>query len=373
VRPHRRSPSYPSFISIRAPTVPAFSDLTTASTLAGVDDSGTLTTQIKLRTSGPSSRAPGRVPSEVSTSHSTNSPPLTDLGGDVVYREFGDRAHEGFQGHYPDVIRWLNVRPRRHDPLEVFRISHTAIIPVSRRVHWIETDARAGLVHARVTTRGRIDIRARWTKEVRVYLNDRLVELDKPVEIWVNGQKAFQGLVPRSIPFALDQARTLADERRIYAGSVRVRVPDSPESRREGEELWKEVSPTHEEGILSFWEMYAMRALEERFPSLGLQGEEATLPVEYPGAPEQVVVRISALEPGSPFRAGGVRAGDLLVEVGGEPFFQGLGGLDGLHDWLLRELRGQEREYSVLVLRDGDLLELSVRLGLGAYQGEVGN
>ena len=298
---------------------------------------------------------------------------LTDLGCDVVYREFGDRAHEGFQGHYPDVIRWLNSRPRRHDPLEVYRIPHTGIIPVSRRVHWIETDARAGLVHARVTTRGRIDIRARWTGEVRVYLNDRLVELDKPVEIWVNGMKTFQGLVPRSIPFALDQARTLADERRIYAGSVRVRVQDSPESRREGKELWEELSPTHEEGILSFWEMYAMRALEERFPSLGLQGEEAALPVGYPGAPEQVVIKVSALEPESPFHAGGVRAGDLLVEVGGEPFFQGLGGLDGLHGWLLRELRGQEKEYSLLVLRDGNLLELSVRLGLGPYQEEEKN
>ena len=145
---------------------------------------------------------------------------LTGFAYDVIYREFPDRAHEGFEDHYADVLRALELRPRVNYPREVLRVPHAAIMPVERRVRWIESDTRQGVVHARITSPTRIDIDTRWTRELTLHLHDRLVDLDKPLEIWVNGVKEFSGSVPRSIATALEEARALDDERRISAARV---------------------------------------------------------------------------------------------------------------------------------------------------------
>ena len=36
---------------------------------------------------------------------------LTGFHYDLTYREFPDRVHEGFEEHYDDVLRWLELRP----------------------------------------------------------------------------------------------------------------------------------------------------------------------------------------------------------------------------------------------------------------------
>ena len=59
---------------------------------------------------------------------------VTSFNYDLTYREFGDRAHEGFQEHYADVLRWLEARPRQVYPREVLRVPNGAIMPISRRV-----------------------------------------------------------------------------------------------------------------------------------------------------------------------------------------------------------------------------------------------
>ena len=155
---------------------------------------------------------------------------LTSFGADLVYREFGDRAHEGFSEHYADVLRWLDSRPRDLAPRDLLRVPHAAIVPVSRRVHWIETATRQALVSARVTSPTEIEIRARWTPEITLFLNDGLVDLDQPLTVRVNGAIVFEGRLERSARTALEGARALGDERRIYTAQITVPVPDTPAS-----------------------------------------------------------------------------------------------------------------------------------------------
>jgi hypothetical protein len=292
---------------------------------------------------------------------------LTGFNYDLTYREFPDRVHEGFEEHYDDVLRWLELRPRNNYPHEVLRVPHTAITPVGRRVRWLETDTRQGLVHGEVTSASRITITALWTREVTLYLHDRLVDLDKPIEVWINGTKAFDGMVPRSIPTALEDIRSLGDERRIYAAKLRVKVPATTEALQPGLKLWSDLQPRHSELTLSFWERFAVGALEERFPSLGINGTEVTMPSNLAAVPTQTAIRVTQVQNEGPFGAAGLRAGDLIVEVAGEPFFRDNGGLAGLRQWLMRELRDESLPFPLLVWRNGQLLTLNAMLKLGPY------
>jgi poly(3-hydroxybutyrate) depolymerase len=297
---------------------------------------------------------------------------LTDLGYDIVYREFSDRAHEGFMEHYPDVLRWLDSRPRRTAPRDLLRVPHSAIVPVARRIHWVEADTRQALVRARVLNSVEIDITARWAGAVTLYLNDHLVDLDRPITVRVNGAVVHEGILERSAALALAEARRLGDERRVYSVRLTVEVPLAPASLARARALSDEVRSTHQEGTLSFWEMYAVRALEERFPSVGFDGDEVALPTGAATAPEQVGIEVTQVEAGGPADRAGIRTGDVVVRWGGEPFFEGRGGVAGLHAWLVRELRTQPRDYEIVVWREGVLRTLAVALRLGPYADGAG-
>jgi len=294
---------------------------------------------------------------------------LTSLNYDVTYREFGDRAHEGFQEHYGDVLRWLDTRARQSYPREVLRVPNAAITPIGRRVHWIEADTRQAFVHGVVAGPSRIDITARWARTLRVYVHDRLVNLDRPFEIRVNGVPAFSGPVSRSASTALRTARARGDERLIDAAEVVVSVPTTPDAIAIAERAFNELTPKHAEGTLSFWEMYATRALEERVPTLGFDGAEEALPAGVKAAAEQVAIRVRQAAPAGPLSAAGLKPGDVLLEIGGEPFFSGRGAVSGLRHWLIRELRSEPAPYTIVVWRDGRRVESTVPLKLGPYAG----
>jgi S1-C subfamily serine protease len=115
--------------------------------------------------------------------------------------------------------------------------------------------------------------------------------------------------------------------------------------------------------------MYAQRALEERFPDVGFGGEEVPLPRRLTGAaPEQVAIRITDVEAGGAASLAGLEPGDVLITVGGEPFFRGRGGVGGLHHWMVRELRATPADYELRVWRDGREATLSATYGLGPYR-----
>jgi hypothetical protein len=185
--------------------------------------------------------------------------------------------------------------------------------------------------------------------------------------VWVNGVKAFDGPVPRSAVTALQNARLRGDERLVDAAMITVEVPSTPAAVAAAERAWNELTPVRQEGTLSFWEMYATRALEERFPAVGFDGVEEPLPAAAKPIPEQVGLRVRQIDPGVAVAGAGLQKGDLLLSVGGEPVFRGRSGVRGLHGWLLRELRNEPAEYPVVVWRNNAAVTLSTRLKLGPY------
>jgi hypothetical protein len=292
---------------------------------------------------------------------------LVGFGYDITYREFGDRAHEGFQEHYDDVLRWLDARPRRSYPREVTRVPHAGIVPVSRRVFWLESDTRQGLLRAVVVPPDRIDVTARWARTITLFLHDQLVDLDRPVTVTVNGTQAFKGLLKRSAATALEEARGLGDERRITAARLKLDVPNSAAANAVAEQLTRELAQKRPEGTLSFWEMYATRALEERMPNVGFDATEIPLPSPVKGTADQVALRVDTVDAGSGVADAGLRPGDVLIEFAGEPFFRGRG-VAHLHRWLIRELRSAPLPFPLTVVRGGKLVTLDAQLQLGPYR-----
>jgi predicted esterase len=317
---------------------------------------------------------------------------LGRLAYDATYREFPDRAHEGFSELYPDVLRWADKRPRNAYPRDVLRLPHAGIMPLSRRVFWVESDTRQGVVRVRVRDGNHIDIESRWARAVTLYLNDRIVDLDRPVQITVNGEQLPPHRPRRSIEYAIEQVRALGDAGRVATDEVTIVIPGGPSAIAAGAALWDSLAPAHAEGQLSFWEFYAVNALEERFPSVGLEGNEVELdaemlvalgrlstaadrsvsvrradaPAERGQDHEIVGVSVTSVDPESPLA--GIAPGDILLEVGGEPFFRGRGGLSGLHRWLARELGGTPKRYPVAVWRNGRGVLETFDLALGDYR-----
>ncbi len=301
---------------------------------------------------------------------------LARFAYDATYREFGDRAHEGFQELYPDVLRWLATRPRDVYPRAVLRVPHCGIMPLSRRVFWVESDTRQSVVQAHIAGDNHVEITARWAGVVTLYLHDRLVDLDRPIALTVNGVSLPPRTAHRSVEFAARQARQLDDTGRAAAAVITVTIPQTRAAAAAGEELWSSLDPQHPEGRLSFWEFYAVNALVERFPAVGLRGREVTHASDLAAAvtaaggslvAESVGIELDAIDIDGPFAGAGMRAGDILLTVGGEPFFRGRGGLENLHHWLARELTGTPRAYDLLVWRDGALYVLEAELALGPY------
>ncbi len=122
------------------------------------------------------------------------------------------------------------------------------------------------------------------------------------------------------------------------------------------------LEPSHPEGILSFWEMYAQRSIENRLPSLGLEGD--IVPGDFGG--ELAALRLDTIEDGSVFGKVGLRKGDLLLEVDGEPFFND-STVSKLRAWLVRELDARPRKLALRVLRRGAELALDVTISLDPF------
>ena len=172
---------------------------------------------------------------------------------------------------------------------------------------------------------------------------------------------------PRSALTALRNARARGDERLIDAAEIAVDVPTTPESAAVARRAFDDLTPTHAEGTLSFWETFATRALEERVPALGLDGVEDAIPAGVKAASEQVALRVRQVATGGPLASADLRPGDLLIEFGGEPFFRGRGAIGALRHWLIRELRNEPAAYTIIARRDGREVKSIVRLKLGPY------
>lgn len=68
----------------------------------------------------------------------------------------------------------------------------------------------------------RIDIDAPKLKRARLHLNDRIVDLDQPVTVTLNGDEIFSGDVERSAAFLLDWFEKHGDAKRLFWNQLEI-------------------------------------------------------------------------------------------------------------------------------------------------------
>ncbi|MBI3270843.1 MAG: hypothetical protein HYZ53_17715 [Planctomycetes bacterium] len=168
---------------------------------------------------------------------------LRDEGYDVTYREFAGRGHEHFADENERVVEWMQARRRNPYPRKVTFVTREEQYS---RSCWVEL---AGLTSLRQTvlsvqgpdgdaieqrtllnTPGRVtgEIRGNEVllsvssnvREVTVQLADRLLDLDQPIVVRLDGAIRWQGKPARSVGHLLETSRQRGERDVLYANRV---------------------------------------------------------------------------------------------------------------------------------------------------------
>jgi len=173
---------------------------------------------------------------------------LTRLGYPVVYREH-DRVHSLAGGHFfpreelPDLVAWFGSRRRDPVPKRVTvvrdathlmafawaRIDATdRIAAFTERLIDRQDEAIVNRVYARldaeVMAPNRIEVRTRLVRRYTVFLNQKLVDLAKPVTIVTDGHVSYEGLVVPTVETLLRDARLRQDRGMLFPAMLTISV-----------------------------------------------------------------------------------------------------------------------------------------------------
>ncbi|OHB72406.1 MAG: hypothetical protein A2W23_03420 [Planctomycetes bacterium RBG_16_43_13] len=140
-----------------------------------------------------------------------------------IYKET-ELGHTWNSAVYPDVMKWFSTRPRDNYVKRV--IGHIGALGSNNRLYWFQVlDGRDTPVEAECDrARNEVNIKCDGLKKFRVYLHDKLLDLDRNIKIIVNGKTAFEGKVTRSPYFTLKHITDTNDTGRVFAQMVEVEV-----------------------------------------------------------------------------------------------------------------------------------------------------
>ncbi|MCP3915799.1 MAG: hypothetical protein GY711_09605 [bacterium] len=183
-------------------------------------------------------------PSETSAINFRNIPTFFAGGGGMVtkFSEAIEAAGYGnctvdADGLEPDIWNWMQANPRNAYPDEVTLVPGK---PFPTRSAWLQVQPVGGedvRVDAKVD-RGTntITITGKGVTEARVYFNDSIVDLSRPVVVIANGVES-TAQIPRSLNTVLDlMFKGTIDGGRVYVAAQSYHLKPLAEEEDEGEE-----------------------------------------------------------------------------------------------------------------------------------------
>ena len=166
--------------------------------------------------------------------------------GELLYREFPDGGHDWNLEKDETVLDWYGKHRRLPYPEEISWKSYEKIFA---RAFWVEVTKRTeppplimvhldmmgkeserrtelrppALVRAKRSGNA-IEVTTEEVRELRVWLDDAMADLDKPLLITVNGRKMHDGIVKRSMDVLIEEARRRRDPSMTFTASVDLRI-----------------------------------------------------------------------------------------------------------------------------------------------------
>lgn len=120
---------------------------------------------------------------------------------------------------------WADAHRREPRPREV---SFVRVDDLGRRAYWVRIDDARGIagVTAVAGADNRIEVATLGrVRRLTLFLGAPLVDLDRPIEVVVNGRTAFAGPVARDPAVLLESARERFDPRTLDEAEVRLEIP----------------------------------------------------------------------------------------------------------------------------------------------------
>jgi len=166
--------------------------------------------------------------------------------GELVYKEFPGGGHDWSLEKDEVVLDWYDQHVLNPYPEELVWKSYEKVFA---RAFWVEVTRRTEpppliMVHldqkgaeserrtelrppalVKAKRKGNaIEISTEEVRELRVYLDDAMVDLDKPVTITVNGRKLHDATVKRSMDVLIEEAHKRRDRSMLFSASVDLKV-----------------------------------------------------------------------------------------------------------------------------------------------------
>jgi hypothetical protein len=178
---------------------------------------------------------------------------LQNLKYDVDYTETRDLGHMPSQQIVEEEYTKMRTRTRDLYPSEVF-IQSNSVDTIFNRADWVQiyqpmspgeqakvqfSRGSQGMyvyqnsfrVDAEIADRHTIRMDARNVRMVRLYLNDQMVDLDQPIQVFVDGTSRFNALVPRSMEEMLKDQLFLGPGWRYYTAVLDLDLTESPATK----------------------------------------------------------------------------------------------------------------------------------------------
>ena len=180
---------------------------------------------------------------------------LAQMGYEVEWRLDAKGGHSSYESETPRILQWMSNHTRDPYPRKVRFLFNTLATP---RSYWLQAEVladdifdpskpvkipkiagepiegemlqnylystmKAGMGQLTGDIDGNaVRVNARHVVGYTLLLDDRMVNLDRPVDIFTNGKKDYSGKVERSLKFMLDWARRSRDPEMVYSTYVRV-------------------------------------------------------------------------------------------------------------------------------------------------------
>jgi len=126
----------------------------------------------------------------------------------------------------PEIWAWIAENPRRANPTKVTLRLGT---PIPNKAYWIEvppTEAEGITIEAEVDREtNTITVTGSGVEAVKIFFNDALVDMNKPIKIVLNGREQ-EEVVPRSLDEMLNLiVRGTSDSGKLYVAQRRYELP----------------------------------------------------------------------------------------------------------------------------------------------------